>query len=67
MYKWDRLEDGLHAPQDLKVPKRPRILLNKWAKIITNAVRLNENLEDSDDEEETQKRSWLPSKRPRVE
>ena len=65
VYHWDKYYDGLHAPKD---PKKPMILLNKWMDIIKNAIRLNESLEDSEDEESEEELPWRhPSKRPRVE
>ena len=65
VYRWDRLEDGLHPPRGRGDPK---LLLKKWGGIISNAERLNGSLEDSDtDEDIIVKRSWkYPSKQPRV-
>ena len=59
IYKWELYTDGLHATDDLQ---------KIWMKAIEKAIKLNENLEDSDDEEKSPKRSWrFSSKRPRVE
>lgn len=49
--KWELLYDGLHTSDTL----RPI-----WGKVLTKAMSLNDNLEDSE-EEETVKRPWLPS------
>ena len=56
--KWNRYYDGLHAGD---------ALLSRWADVLQRAMKLNNQLEDSTDEEKSPKRSWKYEKRPRVE
>ena len=67
VYMWDKFYDGLHPPRD---PLKPMPLLQEWMGIIQNAVQLNENLEDSEEEASEEESSFWrhsTSKRPRVE
>ena len=55
--RYDRYTDGLHASEDLAA---------SWGEVITRAMTLNDYQEDSE-VEGSPKRSWMQSKRPRVE